>query len=118
MSDIVGHKINKAKYGTRNVCALLTGRRSKVQLGWPPGKSLDALGDRRMGRKQIREGDAAEQRRNDEQVRIRWRSLHRDALRSSILMFQRAGQSIGIAGHLRASGVGLVFPRPGYRELD
>jgi len=91
---------------------------SKVQLGWPPGEPLDALGDGRMSREQIREADPAEQRRNDEEVRVRWRSLHWDALRTGIELFQRASQSIGITGELCAGGVGLVFARPGYGELD
>src|ERR1035438_4683596 len=47
---------------------------SIVQLGRPASKPLDALGDRRMGREQIREADPAEQRRNDEEVCVRWRS--------------------------------------------
>src|SRR5664279_55202 len=91
---------------------------SKVQLGRSPSEPLDALGDRRMGGEQVREADPAEQRRNDEEVRVRWRSLHWDALRTGIELFQRASQSIGITGELCAGGVGLVFTRPGYGELD
>ena len=78
------------------------------KLRGPSRQALDAFGDWGMGREQAAEVHS-QQWLDDEQVRGRGCRLHRDAARVGVEFLQGAGESIGIAGEMRACRVGLIF---------
>src|SRR5579863_10776429 len=71
-----------------------------------------------MGREEAAETHSAEEWLNDEQMRGRRSRLHRQAARVSVDLLQCAGQRIGIAGGVRAGGVGLIFARTRNSKLN
>src|SRR5271167_1867913 len=75
---------------------------SVIELSRASGQTLNAFGNRGVSRKQIGEADAAEQWRDDEQMRCGWRCLHWNAFRVGVKLLQCAGQRVGIAGKLGA----------------
>ena len=78
--------------------------------GAAANQALNALLHRRMGGEKIGKHAATDQRLGNKQMGAGGRCNHRHALGIRVDLFQSAGQRVGIAGGLRAGGVGLIFP--------
>ena len=76
------------------------------------------LRKRRVRAEQAREHLAGAQRRDDEQRSRRRRNVHGNSLVVGAQLFQGADQSVGMAHHARARGVGRELALPGNAQLD